>query len=128
MSNRKTRVTFHNITMAYLMGGVSSVKPLLADHSSPLATLDKTIEWISENDSSRDTSDLQALRDSLSASSGGGRGAKPLSSLGAKDYSVQQVGEGDLFIRLPVSCLGVQKGERVRVTLAADATLCVSRL
>jgi hypothetical protein len=127
-NNRKARVTAQQITMAYLMGGIPAVKPLLQDHSSPAATLDKVIEFLGENDSARDTADLQSLRDSLSASNGGTRGARPLASVGAKDYSVQQVGEGDLFIRLPVSCLGVQKGQRVRVVLAADATLCVSRV
>lgn len=128
-SNRKARITWQNISMAYLMGGVPAVKPLLQDHSSPAATLDKVIEFLGENDSARDTADLQSLRDSLSASNGGTRGARPLASVGAKDYSVQQVGEnGDVFIRLPVSCLGVQKGQRVRVVLAADATLCVSRV
>lgn len=130
MSNtRKARVTSQQITMAYLMGGVSAVRPLLQDHSRPAATLDKVIEFLGENDSSRDTADLQDLRDSLSPASVSGRGSRPLASVGAKDYSVQQASEnGDVFIRLPVSCLGVQKGQRVRVTLAADATLCVSRV
>lgn len=127
-NNRKARVTAQQVTMAYLLNGIGAVRAMLEGHSTPGATLDKCIEFLGENDSSRDTTDLQALRDSLSTG-GGGRGARSLMETGTKEYSVQQIGEeGDVFIRLPVSCLGVQKGSKVRVTLAADATLCVTRL
>ena len=118
---RKTRVTFTDVSMAYLLGGVSQVSNLLADHSDPVGTLDKAINAIATGDASRDISDLQNLRNTFASAKGTGtRGAKGLGSSGSKVYSAQQVGEGDLFIRLPVSLLVDGKGAGVKVTVDGD--------
>ena len=121
MTSRKTRVTYTDVSMAYLLGGVAQVGKLLADHSDPVGTLDKAINAISAGDASRDISDLERLRDKFSASRGtGSRGAKSLGDSGRKVYSAQQVGEGDLFIRLPVSLLVNAKGAGVKVEVDGD--------
>lgn len=118
---RKPRVTYTDVSMAYLLGGVSQVSNLLADHGDPVGTLDKAINAISTGDASRDISDLQDLRDTFARAkaSSDGRGRTQLQS-GSRVYKAQQVGEGELFIRLPVSLLVDGKGAGVKVTVDGD--------
>lgn len=113
--SRKAKVTYTDIVLAYLVGGMDNVPGLLEDHTSPVNTLDRALAEIDARDPSRDISDLRAFRDTLADARSGTRGAKPLAAAGSKVYSVQRVGEGDTFIILPVSVLGANKGAGVRV-------------
>jgi hypothetical protein len=59
---------------------------------------------------------LAALADSLYPESSGERG-RPAAKVGdVRGYKVQQVGDSDPFIRLPVSLLGLAKGQTATVT------------
>lgn len=124
-NTRKTKITYQNLAVAYLVNGVDSVAAMLTDHTAPVATLDRTLEHLGTQGAS-DLADLRALRDRIASSrSTGQRGAKSLADAGEKFYSVQQVGEGDLFIRLPVSLLVDRKGAQVRVAWDADGSRLV---
>ena len=121
-TDRKSRVTSKDLVVTYLLSGIADVAHMLADHTSPVATLDKAISEIAER-GAKDTSELEGLRDRFAAARGNGqRGRKAARPGETRDFSVQKVGDdGDLFIRLPVSLLGVKKGNLVRVTFGADS-------
>jgi len=132
MTRRKTRVTYTDVSMAYLLGGVTQVGNLLADHTDPVGTLDKAINAITAGDPQRDIEDLHDLRDTFASArgEGAGRGRSRLEQGSTRVYSAQQVKDGDLFIRLPVSLLVGNKGAGVRVMAVGEgdeATLVVTR-
>jgi hypothetical protein len=83
------------------------------------ATFDKAVELVSADPAK--ASALAALGDELHPAGTGERG-RPAPMLGAsRKYRAQQVGDdGDVFIRLPVSLLGLQKGQDVTVTFGHD--------
>jgi hypothetical protein len=60
---------------------------------------------------------LEALRSDLFGEGGTGERGRPSAKIGeSRGYKVQQVGDSDPFIRLPVSLLGLAKGGTATVT------------
>jgi len=124
-NGRKAPVTHKDLTMAYLMAGggqkgVDAISPLLANHTNVVDVLDKVIQSLTINGQS--ATELQDLSDEFAAANTPGvKGRKPVTSGQTRNYSVQQIGDdGDVFIRLPLSSLGLSKGERVSATFSAN--------
>ena len=123
----KSRVSYQDLAMAYLLKGAGAVGQLVADVASPATALDKTIEAIKGLDASRDVSDLETMRDRFQAATGTGqgRGRRALEVGDTREYSAQQVKDSDLFIRLPVSLLTDEKGAKIKV-VAEEGRLVVT--
>ncbi len=125
---RKAPVTHKDLTIAYVLSGMEAVGPMLADHTNPVAVLDKTLETLAH--AGNDAADLRALRDVFAASSEPGqRGRKPVAVGEERKFKAQQIttddGPGEVFIRLPLSALGVQKGDKVLAKFEADGVRIV---
>jgi len=119
---RKAPVTHKDLAMAYLMAGagakgVAAISPMLANHTDPVAVLDKVIAGLET--ANQNVAELTTLRDEFAdALTPGVKGRKPVAVGQTRAYSVQQIGDGDFFIRLPVGPLGVRKGDKVSVDFA----------
>ena len=124
-SARKAPVTHKDLTMAYLMAGggqkgVDAISPLLANHTDAVGVLEKVIGSLTAN--KQPASELIDLRDEFAAAlTPGVKGRKPVTVGQSRSYSVQQIGDdGDVFIRLPLSTLGVRKHDKIMATFTAD--------
>jgi len=114
---RKVRVTAQSVAFLALTEGVAAVTRL---HNSPgseiaAATFDSAVDLLASQPEV--AASLAAIRsDLLGADEPGARG-RPAAKVGdSRAYKVQQVGEMDPFIRLPVSLLGLAKGSAATVT------------
>jgi hypothetical protein len=114
---RKVRVTAQSVAFLALTEGVDAVTRL---HNSPgseiaAATFDSAVDLLASQPEV--AASLAAIRsDLLGADEPGARG-RPAAKVGdSRAYKVQQVGEMDPFIRLPVSLLGLAKGSTATVT------------
>ena len=114
---RKVRVTAQQVAFLMLTEGPAGVERL---HSKPgheiaAATFDAAVELLSAQPAMRDG--LDALRSQLLGDDAPGERGRPAAKIGdSRSYKVQQVGEMDPFIRLPVSLLGLGKGQTATVT------------
>lgn len=122
---RKSRVSAHDIVFAFLTEGIDAVKQLHATKGCSSLALEKATDLLSEK--GRDVRPLSELKASLYPNEGTGQRGRPSVAVGSRrEYSVQQVGDGDLFIRLPLGTLpGVKKGARVNVAFL-DGEIIVS--
>jgi hypothetical protein len=113
---RKVRITSQQVAFLALTEGVGAVETL---HGKPgceiaPATFAAAVELLATQPET--ASALAALADSLCPESSGERG-RPAAKVGeSRGYKVQQVGDSDPFIRLPVSLLGLGKGGVATVT------------
>lgn len=123
----KSRVSYQDLAMVYLLKGAGAVGELVGDLASPATALDKTIEAIKGLDSARDISDLVTMRERFARASGvgNGRGRRALEVGDTREYSAQQVKDSDLFVRLPVSLLTDEKGAKIKV-VAEEGRLIVT--
>ena len=114
---RKVRVTSQHVAFLALTEGADAVSAL---HSRPgceiaPATFDAAVDLLAGQPQVREA--LEALRSDLFGEGGSGERGRPAAKLGdSRGYKVQQVGESDPFIRLPVSLLGLAKGGTATVT------------
>lgn len=114
---RKARVTAQQVAFLMLTEGPAGVERL---HSKPgheiaPATFDGAVELLAGQPAHREG--LEALRAQLLGDSEPGERGRPAARVGeSRSYKVQQVGDGDAFIRLPVALLGLQKGQTATVT------------
>lgn len=114
---RKARVTAQQVAFLMLTEGPAGVERL---HSKPgheiaPATFDGAVELLAGQTAHREG--LEALRAQLLGDSEPGERGRPAARVGeSRSYKVQQVGDGDAFIRLPVALLGLQKGQTATVT------------
>ena len=114
---RKVRVTAQSVAFTMLMEGATGVRNL---HSKPgheiaPATFDSAVDLLASDTEKQ--SQLAALREELIGSDEPGERGRPAAKVGeSRTYKAQRVGDGDAFIRLPVSLLNAGKGEGVRVT------------
>ena len=112
---RKVRITAQHVAFLALTEGVGAVEAL---HNKPgceiaPATFAAAVKLL---EASSLQPELAALADSLAPESSGERG-RPAAKVGeSRGYRVQQVGDSDPFIRLPVSLLGLSKGSVATVT------------
>ena len=114
---RKVRVTAQSVAFLALTEGVAAVTRL---HNSPgseiaAATFDSACDLLASQPETQ--SALVALRSDLFGDDEPGARGRPAAKVGdSRAYKVQQVGEMDPFIRLPVSLLGLAKGQAATVT------------
>jgi hypothetical protein len=114
---RKVRVTSQQVAFLALTEGADAVSAL---HSRPgceiaPATFDAACELLAGQPAVREA--LEGLRSDLFGEGGSGERGRPAAKLGeSRGYKVQQVGDSDPFIRLPVSLLGLAKGGTATVT------------
>lgn len=122
---RKKPVTHKDLTMAYMMNGISALDSALADHTDPVGVLGKVKATLEAN--GKDTEEIdEKIAFWTEKRQPGVKGRKPVGVGESRTYSVQQIGEdGDEFVRLPVSLLGVGKGQKVSA-LFADGQIIVT--
>ena len=113
---RKVRVTSQQVAFLALTDGAGAVAKLHNTPGSEIApaTFDAALDLLAGQPVAREA--LEALRPELFGDSTPGERGRPAARVGeSRPYKVQQVGDGDTFIRLPVALLGVQKGATVTV-------------
>lgn len=116
-SARKVRVTAQQVAFLMLTDGPNGVLEL---HNRPgceiaQATFNGALDLLAGQPKQREA--LEGLRHDLFGDSAPGERGRPAAKIGdSRAYKVQQVGEMDPFIRLPVSLLGASKGSAVTVT------------
>ena len=118
---RKVRVTAQQVAFLMLTEGVKGVRSLhtTPGHEIAAATFDGAVDLLQSQTEAR--SQLESLRSELLGDAEPGERGRPAAKLGeSRSYKVQQVGESDPFIRLPVSLLGAAKGGTVTVTFGRD--------
>lgn len=118
---RKVRVTSQQVAFLMLTEGANAVRNLHAKpgHEIAAATFDGAVDLLQSQTEAR--ASLLALRGELLGDSEPGERGRPAAKIGeSRSYKVQQVGEQDPFIRLPVSLLGAVKGGTVTVTFGRD--------
>jgi hypothetical protein len=114
---RKVRVTAQSVAFLALTEGVAAVTRL---HNTPgseiaAATFDSAVDLLASQPEV--AASLVALRSDLFGDDEPGARGRPAAKVGdSRAYKVQQVGEMDPFIRLPVSLLGLAKGSAATVT------------
>jgi hypothetical protein len=114
---RKVRVTAQSVAFLALTEGVAAVTRL---HNSPgseiaAATFDSAVDLLASQPEV--AASLAAIRSDLLGDDEPGARGRPAAKVGdSRAYKVQQVGEMDPFIRLPVSLLGLAKGSAATVT------------
>lgn len=118
---RKVRVTAQNVAFLALTEGVQSVAALHAKPGCEIApaTFDAAVDLLASQPET--AAALSAMRGELLGDDTPGERGRPAAKVGdSRTYKVQQVGDGDPFIRLPVSLLGAVKGGTVTVTFGRD--------
>jgi hypothetical protein len=122
---RKVRITSQQVAFLALTEGTKAV---LALHNRPgceiaPATFNGAVDLLAGQPETAQK--LEALRYELFGDSEPGERGRPAAKIGeSRTYKVQQVGESDPFIRLPVSLLGLSKGSVALVTFN-DGTITV---
>jgi hypothetical protein len=114
---RKVRVTSQQVAFLMLTEGPAGVERLhnTPGHEIAVATFDGAVDLLAGQPAHREG--LEALRSQLLGDSEPGERGRPAAKVGeSRSYKVQQVGDGDAFIRLPVSLLGLAKGGVATVT------------
>lgn len=121
----RTKVSYQTVAMAFLTGGVPAARTMLtsegvADPSKMAMKAAVQIETMGGN-----AGELNALAKELAPErSAGGAGRSRLQDGDVREYKAQQVKQGeavsDLFIRLPVSLLANNKGDKILVTVEGD--------
>ena len=114
---RKVRVTAQSVAFLALTEGVAAVTRLHNSSGSEIAaaTFDSAVDLLASQPEV--AASLAAIRsDLLGDGEPGARGRPPAKVGDSRAYKVQQVGEMDPFIRLPVSLLGLAKGSTATVT------------
>ena len=113
---RKVRVTSQQVAFLMLTEGADGVTRL---HDKPgceiaPATFDGAIELLATQPQQREA--LEALRAQILGDDAPGERGRPAAKVGdSRCYKVQQVNDSDPFIRLPVSLLGLVKGQSATV-------------
>jgi hypothetical protein len=108
---RKVRVTAQSVAFLALTEGADAVASLHAKPGCEIApaTFDAALELLAGRPEAREA--LEGLRSDLFGEGGSGERGRPAAKIGeSRGYKVQQVGDSDPFIRLPVSLLGLAKG------------------
>jgi hypothetical protein len=118
---RKVRVTAQSVAFLALTEGTDAVAALHAKPGCEIApaTFDAAVDLLASQPET--AAALSAMRSDLFGDDAPGERGRPAAKLGdSRAYKVQQVGDGDPFIRLPVSLLGAVKGGSVTVTFGRD--------
>lgn len=104
--------SYKDVQLQYLLGGTMAVELLLVQDTVSKATLKKAIREM-------DPEKVKGLEEWYWGryGSSAGRGRQPPKIGESRTYKAQQLkGQAAPFLRLPLSSLGIAKGEPVRVT------------
>jgi hypothetical protein len=118
---RKVRVTAQTVAFLALTEGTDAVSRLHNTPGSEIApaTFDAAVELLASQPET--AAALSGMRSDLFGDDAPGERGRPAARIGdSRSYKVQQVGDGDPFIRLPVSLLSAVKGGTVTVTFGPD--------
>jgi hypothetical protein len=110
---RKSVVNAKDIIVALMCNGMEGVTSLFNSKGFTVATLDSAIDTLSGTEHG---STLASFRDANFAKSNGVRGRKAAAIGDVRRYSVQEVNDTGVFIKLPVELLGLVKGDDAEVT------------
>ncbi len=113
---RKQNLSFKDIQISYLTGGVSQVESVFNSGKTSKQTVRKALKELST--SGQDVKALEAWVLERFGSNGRGRNA-PLKGE-TRLYKAQQVQTGGPFLRLPLEVLGVKKGEQLKVHFGGE--------
>lgn len=120
-TSKKNRVDFKDIQITAILNGVDAVRKMYDEKPFTKATLEKAVNSLP------DAELADALRSEFHDmfKSAGGRGRKAATLGDHRQFTVQQVKDGDLFVRLPVRLLSdnLAKGDKVVVQFSADGIL-----
>jgi hypothetical protein len=117
---RKVRVTSQQVAFLMLTEGADGVTRLNDRPGCEIApaTFDGAVELLASQPAQREA--LEALRSQILGDDAPGERGRPAAKVGdSRAYKVQQVNDSDPFIRLPVSLLGLAKGQSATVTFEA---------
>jgi hypothetical protein len=117
---RKVRVTSQQVAFLMLTEGADGVTRLNDKPGCEIApaTFDGAVELLASQPQQREA--LEALRSQILGDDAPGERGRPAAKVGdSRSYKVQQVNDTDPFIRLPVSLLGLAKGQSATVTFEA---------
>jgi hypothetical protein len=125
----RTLISFKDVTIAYLTGGLEGV---IAEHQRGASqdTLLRALNELQTNsqpcgDLASYVAEVSGQGEGLETSGNRGRSAPQVGE--SRTYRAQQVGEADPFVRVPVSLMGVDKGGEVVTTFNPDGTVTLSR-
>ena len=113
---RKVRVTSQQVAFLMLTEGTDGVTRLHDKPGCEIApsTFDGAVELLASQPQQREA--LEALRAQILGDDAPGERGRPAAKIGdSRSYKVQQVNDSDPFIRLPVSLLGLVKGQSATV-------------
>ena len=113
---RKVRVTSQQVAFLMLTEGADGVTRLNDKPGCEIApaTFDGAIDLLASQPQQREA--LEALRAQILGDDAPGERGRPAAKIGdSRSYKVQQVNDSDPFIRLPVSLLGLVKGQSATV-------------
>jgi hypothetical protein len=110
---RKSIVNAKDIIVALMCNGMTGVTSLFNDKGFTVATLDSAIDTLSGTEHA---ASLTSFRAANFAASNGVRGRKAAAIGDTRVYTVQEVKDTGVFIRLPVELLGLVKGADVSVS------------
>ena len=120
----KRNVSFKDVQIAYLMGGVGEIERLVKDGRVSKPSIRRALTELAA--SGRNVEPLERWVDEQFGAAGSGRGRTAASAGDSRTYKAQQIGSGGAFLRLPLEVLGVKKGGTVRVRFERDS-IVVSR-
>lgn len=112
-NKRKKPVTWKDLTIKYMLSGIDAITPDLNESGDAVGALEKMIAGVQAN--GKDSGELDKLRDFyMELRQVGTPGRQPVKVGDSREYSVQQAGdEGDLFVRIPVNMLPVERHAKI---------------
>ena len=114
--NNTVRITSKDLEIAFLIGQLDGVNDLI-DDAGKMPGKKVFIQAVTSLDSKGlETAQLADLITDLFPASGKGRGKQQPVDGETRFYSVQKVKNSAPFIRLPLSIMGVERGQEVAVT------------
>lgn len=122
MSNKKARLSYKDVLVIYMRDGVAGVQKLHEQGQVTARVLWRAMKEIPAGAAADLHSFISAHVPMFREGQGRGRSVPVAGEM--RKYKVQQLRDGQLFVRLPVEPLeGVSKGSVVRVTFAKDRIL-----
>lgn len=112
--NRKPGVTAKDMQLTYLTLGVDAVHTIVAHGHGTMHTAKRALAAL--NLAGNAAEDFSAWV----ANNSNGRGRPPPSVGEVRQYTVQKVKGQAPFIRLPINCIGLDKGDVATVTFGRD--------
>jgi len=114
------RITSKDLQISFLMGGLAEVNDSIKGSKTPGKKVWKDT-LVALDAMGIEAGDLAAAVTAMFPASGKGRGKQQPVDGEKRTYSVQVVRNSAPFIRLPLSILGVERGQEVNVTFGTKS-------